>query len=216
MNKALEILDQRLATGEIDIQEHQRLVDVLSSNSAPKPDVQCPRCSASCSVEQEHCLECGSRLRVTNASVISPELQTADDHIVYASGLSRLGAYLIDVLIAVLIQAAIGFCIGLVVGANGGSFTGEEAIWQVLGIAVILGYFTLGESSSLQGSVGKKALGLRVVTNSGERLDLLNAFGRTLGKFLAAFTIIGLLMLLWTKRKQGLHDFMASTLVVKA
>ena len=65
-------------------------------------------------------------------------------------------------------------------------------------------------------TVGKMAVGLRVVTDQGERLDFVHATGRSFAKFVSAIILcIGFIMVAFTERKRGLHDMIASTLVVK-
>jgi uncharacterized RDD family membrane protein YckC len=60
------------------------------------------------------------------------------------------------------------------------------------------------------------ALGLRVVTDQGQRLTFLNATGRYFAKFISALILgIGFLMVAFTDRKRGLHDMIAGTLVIK-
>ena len=77
-------------------------------------------------------------------------------------------------------------------------------------------YFALMESSERGATLGKMALGLRVVSNDGQRLSFLNATGRYFAKILSAMILcIGFLMIAFTDRKRGLHDMIASTLVVK-
>ncbi|MCM5570059.1 RDD family protein [Burkholderiaceae bacterium FT117] len=78
-------------------------------------------------------------------------------------------------------------------------------------------WFTIGESSSWQGSVGKKMLGLRVTDEKGRRISFGRANGRYWGKIVSALILfIGFLMAAFTERKQALHDKMAGTLVIKA
>ena len=50
----------------------------------------------------------------------------------------------------------------------------------------------------------------------GSRISLTRAIGRYFAKFLSALILcIGFLMVAWTQRKQGLHDILAETLVVR-
>ncbi len=71
-------------------------------------------------------------------------------------------------------------------------------------------------SSPLQGTVGKKACGLKVVDYEGQRISFARATGRYFAKFLSSTLFaIGIIMVGWTVRKQGLHDFMAKTLVIR-
>lgn len=78
-------------------------------------------------------------------------------------------------------------------------------------------YFALLESSSMQGTLGKKALGMIVTDLDGNRIGFGRATGRYFAKFLSAIILlIGFVMVAFTQRKQGLHDIIASTLVYKA
>ncbi|MEI7036881.1 RDD family protein [Fulvimonas yonginensis] len=76
-------------------------------------------------------------------------------------------------------------------------------------------YFAVCESSAWQGTVGKLALGIRVTDLQGRRISFPRALGRYAAKILSAMILlIGFLMVAWTRRKQGLHDMLANTLVL--
>ena len=82
---------------------------------------------------------------------------------------------------------------------------------------LLLAYLTLAESSRMRGSVGKLALGLRVVDQHGETPSLPVSIGRNAGKLLSCFTLlIGFMMAGWTARKQALHDKIAGCYVIRA
>jgi uncharacterized RDD family membrane protein YckC len=54
------------------------------------------------------------------------------------------------------------------------------------------------------------------VTEQGQRLSFANATGRYFAKFISAIILfVGFIMVAFTDRKRGLHDMIASTLVVK-
>jgi uncharacterized RDD family membrane protein YckC len=77
-------------------------------------------------------------------------------------------------------------------------------------------YFSLMESSSSQGTLGKIACGLKVTDTRGRRISFGRATGRYFAKILSGLTLgIGYLMVGWTRQKRGLHDFVAGTLVVR-
>ena len=62
-------------------------------------------------------------------------------------------------------------------------------------VSLVIGwlYFALLESSERGATVGKMAMGLRVVTSDGQRLSFMNATGRYLAKILSAIILcIGL------------------------
>ncbi len=101
---------------------------------------------------------------------------------------------------------------------------GPRAAWQLrppslgnlVSLLVPIAYYALLESSPWQATVGKRACRLRVTRLDGGRISLPRAIGRYLGKFVSAFILgIGFLMIAWTQRKQGVHDLMAETLVVR-
>lgn len=67
-------------------------------------------------------------------------------------------------------------------------------------------------------TIGKMALGLKVVSADGGRAALGKIVLReTIGKFVSGITLcIGFMMVGWTKKKQGLHDMIAGTVVVRS
>lgn len=78
-------------------------------------------------------------------------------------------------------------------------------------------YFALQESSAAQATLGKRALGLRVVGPGGGRITFARATGRHFAKWLSALPLgLGFLMAVFTEKKQALHDLLAGTCVVEA
>jgi len=83
-------------------------------------------------------------------------------------------------------------------------------------LLVLLIYLTLMESSKLQASIGKVAIGLKVIDDKGNQLKILRSFGRNISKFLSLFTLcIGFMMAGWTSKKQALHDMTANCYVIR-
>jgi uncharacterized RDD family membrane protein YckC len=77
-------------------------------------------------------------------------------------------------------------------------------------------YYALLESSKYQATLGKMALGIIVTDMDGKRVSFGRATGRYFGKIISVFILfIGFLMIAFTGKKQGLHDMIADTLVVK-
>ncbi len=77
-------------------------------------------------------------------------------------------------------------------------------------------YYALFESSSWQGTPGKRALGLFVTDMQGRRISFARATGRYFGRFIStAILFIGYLMIAFTERKQALHDMLADCLVLR-
>jgi len=72
-------------------------------------------------------------------------------------------------------------------------------------------------TSSLQATVGKKLLGIKVTNEHGGRISVGQAIGRELGKFLSGFIfMIGYIMAGVDARKQALHDKLAKTFCIVA
>ena len=89
---------------------------------------------------------------------------------------------------------------------------GPERIFTIVSWWI---YYVVMESSSTQGTLGKMALGIKVTDLKGSRISFGRASGRHFGKFISALILsIGFIMVAFTQKKQGLHDKMASCLVV--
>ena len=66
-------------------------------------------------------------------------------------------------------------------------------------------------------TVGKKIMGIKVVTTTGKQLDWTTAFVRSISKILSGtFFALGYLWMLWDVNSQTWHDKIADTLVVEA
>ena len=65
-------------------------------------------------------------------------------------------------------------------------------------------------------TIGKRAMGIKVVRADGKALDYAEAVVRYLGYIISAIPFgLGFLWVIWDKKKQGWHDKIAKTLVVK-
>lgn len=77
-------------------------------------------------------------------------------------------------------------------------------------------YCAFAESSAWRATVGKRILGLQVITTDGGQLSFGQATARHFMKFLSLFCgALGFLMSLWTKRRQALHDMPCDALVIR-
>ena len=139
----------------------------------------------------------------------------------YAGFWWRLLAYIIDT----LVRSAIFVPLGMIV-VFGIAASGEDPNSPLLpvvnlglnGVSIIAGwlYHAFMESSSWQGTIGKKVCGLRVTDMNGQRINFARATGRYFGMMLSGMIcFIGFLMVAFTEKKQGLHDILAGTLVWK-
>jgi len=86
----------------------------------------------------------------------------------------------------------------------------------VLRIAIPLMYFSYFESSDRQATLGKTSVGLIVTSTEGRKITFLNALERNICKSFSALILgLGFLMILFTPKKQGLHDILSGCLVMK-
>ncbi|MCI0707599.1 MAG: RDD family protein [Ignavibacteriae bacterium] len=152
----------------------------------------------------------------------------------YAGFWKRFAAYLIDGILigAVCVIVMMVFGVGL---AGFASMNAEDMQYMseeeqaamaagIFGGMMLVGliffvlqwlYFALMESSSKQATLGKMALGIVVTDMNGNRISFGRATGRYFGKILSGLIIyIGYIMVAFTEKKQGLHDMMASCLVL--
>ncbi|HBK66344.1 MAG TPA: hypothetical protein DD000_23340, partial [Cyanobacteria bacterium UBA11166] len=71
------------------------------------------------------------------------------------------------------------------------------------------------ESSPKQATIGKQALGIVVTDLNNQPISFVTATIRHFSKILSGIILlIGYLMVLFTEKKQALHDMLAGTLVV--
>ena len=127
----------------------------------------------------------------------------------YAGFWRRVAAALIDGILVAVVS-------WIVTGIFSAVSDGAEVTAQILVLIAAYGYYAGMESSSYQATVGKIALGIQVTDLSGNRISFLRALGRNLAEILSALILlIGYIMVAFTPKKQGLHDMIAGTLVVK-
>jgi len=129
----------------------------------------------------------------------------------YAGFWRRLVAWILDLLLLGVVTVPLNLAFGGDDGYTAAS-SGAQSISTVIGWL----YYALMESSSKQATVGKMALGIVVTDTEGRRIGFGKATGRYFAKFLSFLILgIGFLMVAFTKRKQGLHDILAGTLVIR-
>ncbi len=167
-----------------------------------------------------------------NTTATPPVMTQAS--ITYASFGARLGAWIIDAIIIGCVQFVVvapimtflGF--GLASQVEDGAISEEAAVGMIgsifamvgsamiVTVAITLLYFALMESSKSQATLGKMAVGIKVTDLEGNRINFGKAFLRSIGKIISGMIMyIGYIMAAFTEKKQGLHDMIANTLVLK-
>ncbi len=130
----------------------------------------------------------------------------------------RVVAYSIDAVVLAIPLHLVPFLLHTVFLSADGA---DKVIFDVLGVffnvLVWWVYSAVLHSSVWQATIGKKVVGLKVVDKSGNRISFGRATGRYFAEFLSVIVLgIGYLMVGWTKKKQGLHDIIAKTYVIRA
>lgn len=129
----------------------------------------------------------------------------------------RVGAFFIDSLVLVIPLMLISTVLRtMAMPADQSALILVEVLDMLFSIATWWLYDALLHSSQWQATVGKKALGLKVVNQNGSRISFSRATGRHFAEYLSSFIFcIGYLMVAFTRYKQGLHDKIASTFVIR-
>ena len=136
------------------------------------------------------------------------------DHVAYGGFWIRVVAYLIDGILLTIVCGVVERILGIDIFAS--DWEHYDPMANLISLVIGWLYFALLESSPRGATVGKMAMGLRVVTGSGQRLSFMNATGRYFAKILSGIIAgIGFIMIAFTDRKRGLHDMIADTLVIK-
>jgi len=119
----------------------------------------------------------------------------------YGGFFKRLIAYLIDNLIFVVPSFFVG---------------NNEMAQLVLYFGVGTLYF-VWMNGMYGASLGKMVMKLKITKEDGSKIDYKDALLREIASYLSLVVFgLGFLNIIWNKRKQGWHDIIAKTIVVKA
>lgn len=133
------------------------------------------------------------------APVINPTTTTGGKE--YATFLSRALAAIID-----------GILIGVVTSGLSGFTDNNNSIGTLIGAAYHI-YMLVNYNGA---TLGKQAMGIKVVTASGQPIDYKTAALRYIGYIISGLALgLGFIWVLFDEKKQGWHDKIANTYVVK-
>jgi uncharacterized RDD family membrane protein YckC len=192
----------------------------------------CSNCGNPILPDGEFCLYCGDLLSATSNLAMRaglplryPEfLVELKAPLEYAGFWLRVWAGAIDVVLEALVALLVTLIVDFVMRFTSPKFglspitaryaTGIAFIF-VLAIGSWL-YCAFSESSRWHATLGKRVLGLQVLTSSSGQLSFGQATVRHFMKFLSLFTgTVGFMMAGWTKRRQALHDIPSDCIVIK-
>jgi uncharacterized RDD family membrane protein YckC len=157
------------------------------------------------------------------AAVASHSGVVSGCEVVYAGFWKRVAANIIDSFIVGVVGGVIGAIIGGVMGAGfglngglgGGGLLAIQVVTNLVSLCLTAAYYAWFHASSHQATLGKMAIGIKVVRSNGEAISFLRGIGRYFATIISGITLgIGFVMAAFTARKQALHDMICDTLVV--
>ena len=122
--------------------------------------------------------------------------------------LTRTLAFIIDAILVGIVQTILASVL----------FEGDYGRGQGLGTILGLAYYVYFWSSAGGGqTLGMKALGIKVIKTDGTQLQVTGAIIRYVGLLISFFCLfLGVIWVAFDANKQGWHDKIAGTYVVKA
>ncbi len=153
------------------------------------------------------------------SEIVDQELMHPSAYAGYAGFWRRSAALFIDWIVLQVVQFVYMLVAFVALPLAGNNLTAQRSLIVVLYLLIVAGvlaYFAGMESSARQATLGKMAMGIKVTDLYGRRISTGRAVGRLFGKAVSFLIVyVGFLMAAFTQKKQGLHDLMAGTLVLK-
>ena len=183
----------------------------------------CSKCGATVPEAVAACPACGQ----PTGGVAAPAYAAAVPRVVYAGFWLRFVAWILDRILIGVVTRIVLFpssacprcarsCADIPLRKTWRHWSGCLGALILVGLVLEWLYYSLMESSAWQGTLGKKALGLRVTDLQGNRVSFGRATGRFFARIISSFTLlIGYIMAGFTEKKQALHDIIASCLVIR-
>jgi len=185
--------------------------------------MNCPRCGAKLGSGVTFCFNCNADLRQPVASAPRPQEGASqagapdivDAGVVYGTPVARLCAAILDGIVIGIVYGVITVVLTAPLGGARGTET-ARALVQLAALPIYWLYFA-GFEAARGATPGKKTVGLRVTDLDGAPISFGRATARYFMKIPGTLLLgIGLLMVAFTKRRQGLHDVVARTVVIEA
>lgn len=121
----------------------------------------------------------------------------------------RFWAYLADVFILYAVNFAIGFALGIAMRNNAAAAPVLGCVSALVGLVITIVYDGALVASSGQ-TLGKRALKIKVVSETGADVTAGQAWGRALAKLIPFAQLVAL----FNNERKGIHDMLAHTRVV--
>jgi uncharacterized RDD family membrane protein YckC len=190
---------------------------------------QCPQCKSKSVNHAERC-ECGyfftgaeeefafqSRSTIdvgTNQRAEGPEQDVPIGRSKYGGFWIRVGAYCVDCVVMLIPTLLVSFLLRATSRPEERGAIG--VIDWVAQLMISWIYNAVLLSSPWQATIGKRVCGLRVVDLDSAPISFGRASGRYFASIVSTLLLgLGFLAIVWTKKRQGLHDLLAETVVVR-
>lgn len=145
---------------------------------------------------------------------MSEVLQHTKSNQEYAGFWKRFLAYWVDTLIVSIINFALNSF--TIIYSHGMNPTTISPSAGLIGLLIGIAYFFFFWVHEKGQTLGHRFLALRVVREDGQPIDIGTAVLRYIGYFVSSFVFcLGFLWVAWDPKKQGWHDKIARTVVVK-
>jgi uncharacterized RDD family membrane protein YckC len=140
----------------------------------------------------------------------------------YAGFVTRLVAFVVDLIIVVVLVIVGNAAVGLVTTVlknihlvRSGSLTDTiaSALAIALGVVIFVAYY-IGFWLGAGQTPGKRFMGVRIVRRDGGRVVLWNVGRRFLGYWLSSILFLGFLWILVDNQRQAWHDSLSGTIVI--
>jgi uncharacterized RDD family membrane protein YckC len=184
----------------------------------------CTRCGTLVAVSGKFCAQCGTPTESAHSRSpvlpARPQLQMPPfmRTLSYAPFLRRVGAHIIDTIVVYGCSFAALVLMTLVADIAAKEHSGPlMALTVVAVLSFQWWYYANAESSPLQATLGKQAVGLKVTDLNGTRISFGRASARFAAKLLNGLLLgSGFLLAPFTSKHQALHDLLAATVVINS
>lgn len=183
----------------------------------------CPNCGKENNIDNDFCIHCSEQIGIYRNEYTKKRFEAnyniEDGEFELASLRRRIGAYLIDVIVLSIIAVIVIVPLFVILYMY---FTIDEfqinLIVFLLMLPIVYGYFILMEWLFNGRTIGKMALGLRVVKEKDHsRIGFKKSAMRNLLRIIDDFFwyLVGVLLIHGSDKNQRLGDSVAHTIVIK-
>lgn len=125
-----------------------------------------------------------------------------------------IDSFIMGLLLVPVMVSGLSF-FSMVLGEKRSNDLIDPAFMMGMHMVAFIGYSSIMESSRLQGTIGKWFMRYRVCDLNFNRISLSKALLRNTIKVVSILSFIGVLIIDMTPKRQGLHDWLMETVLVR-